>query len=332
VWQGRLGRVDGEEARQQRAFIDNTLEPFGSPLSVLLPLHSPPLSHASTRRRRALLHPHNAGRSPPQPCQAHHTPQSHLLSKQRRDPGTKTTPSLRKEPRFASSSVEGKDGKKCDKEVFKTPVHPSNLRVARRRTLPEPVHLPRLSVVATHRHVERLLVLERASATENEERGSRTRERCQATPGVRRPEPAPLRPTPSNSGVPDTMRASLIRGGHGKPAFGLRSGAAGEGSWLLARGVVPRSRRRQAPRQKSGPTVHPELPLPAPLSASDALGLHFDTHFSAPRAAPTRCTSSETLADACAHRAPHPLQVYLRYLRRSPLPEALSTVHPGLRV
>ena len=121
--------------------------------------------------------------------------------------------------------------------MFKTPVHPSNLRVARRRTLPEPVHLPRLSVVATHRHVERLLGLERASATEHEERGSRTRERCQATPGVRRPEPAPLRPTPSNSGVPDTMRASLIRGGHGKPAFGLRSGAAGEGSWLLARGV-----------------------------------------------------------------------------------------------
>ena len=173
----------------------------------------------------------------------------------------------------------------------------------------------------------------RASERHQErERGSRTRERCQATPGVRRPEPAPLRPTPGKLGVPDTMRASLIRGGHGKPAFGLRSGAAGEGSWLLARGVVPRSRRRQAPRQKSGPTVHPELPLPAPLSASDALGLHFDPHFSAPRAAPTRCTSSETLADACAHRAPHPLQVYLRYLRRSPLPEALSTVHPGLRV
>ena len=239
----------------------------------------------------------------------------HLFPEARPDPATHAPASFTEEGRFASSSVEGKDGKKCDKEVFKTPVHPSNLRVARRRTLPEPVHLPRLSVVATHHHVERLLGLERASATKTEERGSRTRERCQATPGVRRPEPAPLRPTPGKLGVPDTMRASLIRGGHGKPAFGLRSGAAGEGSWLLARGVAPRSRRRQAPRQKSGPTVHPELPLPAPLSASDALGLHFDPHFSAPRVAPTRCTSSETLADACAHRAPHPLQVYLRYLR-----------------
>lgn len=39
------------------------------------------------------------------------------------------------------------------------------------------------------------------------------RERCQATPGVRWPKPALLRPTPGNFGVPDTMRASPIRGG-----------------------------------------------------------------------------------------------------------------------
>ena len=92
----------------------------------------------------------------------------HLFPEARPDPATHAPASFRKEGRFASSSVEGKDAKKCDKEVFKTPVHPSNLRVARRRTLPEPVHLPRLSVVATHHHVERLLGLERASATKNE--------------------------------------------------------------------------------------------------------------------------------------------------------------------
>jgi len=86
----------------------------------------PSLSHASTRRRRALLHPHNAGRSLPQPRQAHHTPQPHLLSEPRRDPATNTTPSLRKEPRFASSSVQGKDGKRDVKKVSKTPVHPPN--------------------------------------------------------------------------------------------------------------------------------------------------------------------------------------------------------------
>ena len=214
--------------------------------------------------------------------------------------------------------------------MFKTPVHPSNFvsRVVGRCPNPSiclgcPSSPPTITSNAC------LASSERAPRTKREEVA---RERCQATPGVRRPEPAPLRPIPGKLGVPDTMRASLIRGGHGKPAFGLRSGAAGEGSWLLARGVAPRSRRRQPPRRKSAPTDASVSPLPAPLSASDALGLHFDPHFSAPRAAPTRCTSSETLADACAHRAPHPLQVYLRYLRRSPLPEALSTVHPGLRV
>jgi hypothetical protein len=49
------------------------------------------------------------------------------------------------------------------------------------------------------------------------------------------------------------------------------------------------------------------------------------------RAARSRCTSAATLANACAHRAPHPLQLYPRYLRQCPAPEALSTVHPGLR-
>jgi len=45
----------------------------------------------------------------------------HLFPEARPDPATHAPASFRKEGRFASSSVEGKDGKKCDKEVFKTP-------------------------------------------------------------------------------------------------------------------------------------------------------------------------------------------------------------------
>ena len=40
---------------------------------------------------------------------------------------------------------------------------PVQLRVACRRMLPEPIHLPTLSVVAADHHVERLLVLEWAT-------------------------------------------------------------------------------------------------------------------------------------------------------------------------
>eukprot|EP01043_Picozoa_sp_COSAG02_P040204 COSAG02_NODE_3233_length_7129_cov_27.245946_5_plen_207_part_00 len=127
--------------------------------------------------------------------------------------------------------------------MFKTPVHPSNFvsRVVGR--------YPNMSISPgcpssppTVTSSACLSSSERApSRTEGEEVAQE--KRCQATPGVRRPKPALLRPTPGNLGVPDTMRASPIRGDHGKPASRLRSGAPGVGSWLLAGGVAPRSLR-----------------------------------------------------------------------------------------
>ena len=111
-----MGRQDREEAQQHRAFIDNPLELFGSPLSSIFLPSSPPDLSGSLNQTPPDTH-HHAGR-PHQPTRTTHcTPKLHLLPEARPDPDTHTPSSSRKEVQFPWQCVTANEGKKEDKEV-----------------------------------------------------------------------------------------------------------------------------------------------------------------------------------------------------------------------
>ena len=109
-WRGRLGRGDGEEARQHHPFIGYHQSSTALPSHPTSPPSSPPISQPSAGRRRTLLQPRHAGSPPPQPRYTHHAHDSHLLCKLHPDLSTHTPVILAKGGRFAVSSVEGGAG------------------------------------------------------------------------------------------------------------------------------------------------------------------------------------------------------------------------------
>ena len=139
--QGRLGRGDGGEARQLRAFVGNTQSSLALPSRPTSPPSSPPISQPSTGRRRTLDQPRHAGSPPPQPRYTHRPPEPHLLCELRPVPPMHTPSSFRKAGRFAGSSVEGGEGEVGGQDGVQDTDRPGQLQATRRRMLPETVRL-----------------------------------------------------------------------------------------------------------------------------------------------------------------------------------------------